>query len=241
VVTMLTPMGLWCANPTWREIYRGPFMKIINLQSLLHAAVFTIVFTAAGRAEEKSPDTISPQELQAKIAYCKTCHGVSGQGFRGSYSMPRLAGQQPEYLENQLRAFIERRRTNPIMFNVAHVLNPAMVTALARHFQDLNPKPLGGAPKELVTAGKKIYEEGLPEANVPPCASCHGSEAKGDGAFPRLAGQLHDYIFKKLVNWSKERGQDPAKPDTSAIMEPIAHGLTEPQIAAVAAYLSYLE
>jgi cytochrome c553 len=43
------------------------------------------------------------------------------------------------------------------------------------------------------------------------------------------------------VNWSKERGQDPAKPDTSAIMEPIAHGLTEPQIAAVAAYLSYLE
>jgi cytochrome c553 len=216
-------------------------MKIIRILSLFCAAVFTIVFTTVGRAEEKSPDTISPQELQAKIAYCKTCHGVSGQGFRGSYSMPRLAGQQPEYLENQLRAFIERRRTNPVMFNVAHVLNPAMVTALATHFKDLNPKPLGGAPKELVAAGKKIYEEGLPEANVPPCASCHGPEAKGDGAFPRLAGQLHDYIFKKLVNWSKERGQDPAKPDTSAIMEPIAHGLTEPQIAAVAAYLSYLE
>jgi cytochrome c553 len=165
-------------------------MKIIDLQSLFCAAVFTIVFTTVGRAEEKSPDTISPQELQAKIAYCKTCHGVSGQGFRGSYSMPRLAGQQPEYLENQLRAFIERRRTNPVMFNVAHVLNPAMVTALATHFKDLNPKPLGGAPKELVAAGKKIYEEGLPEANVPPCASCHGPEAKGDGAFPRLAGQL---------------------------------------------------
>jgi cytochrome c553 len=81
--------------------------------------------------------------------------------------MPRLAGQQPEYLENQLRAFIERRRTNPIMFNVAHVLSPAMVTALATHFKDLNPQPLGAAPKELVAAGKKIYEEGLPDANVP--------------------------------------------------------------------------
>jgi cytochrome c553 len=76
-------------------------MKIIRLHSLLHAAVLTIVFTAAGGAEEKSPDTISSQELHTKIAYCKTCHGVSGQGFRGSYSMPRLAGQQPEYLENQ--------------------------------------------------------------------------------------------------------------------------------------------
>jgi cytochrome c553 len=44
-----------------------------------------------------------------------------------------------------------------------------------------------------------------------------------------------------LTNWDKERGQNPAKPDESAIMEPIAHNLTQPQIKAVAAYLSYLE
>src|SRR5665213_3212081 len=75
----------------------------------------------------------------------------------------------------------------------------------------------------------------------PPCASCHGPDAKGADAFPRLAGQLHDYVAKKLMNWSKERGQDTAKPDTSAIMAPIAHSLTEPQVKAVAAYLSYLE
>jgi cytochrome c553 len=216
-------------------------MKIISLQPLLQAAFLTIVFTAAGRAEESSTVTVSKQELQAKSEYCKTCHGLSGQGFRGAYAMPRLAGQQTEYLENQLRAFIERRRTNPVMFNVAHVLSPPMVTALAAHFKDLNPKPLGGAPRELVAEGKTIFEEGLPKANIPPCASCHGPEAKGDGAFPRLAGQLNDYIIKQLMNWNKERGQDPAKPDASAIMEPIAHGLTEPQIAAVAAYLSYLE
>jgi cytochrome c553 len=92
-----------------------------------------------------------------------------------------------------------------------------------------------------VATGKKIYQEGVPGTDIPACASCHGPGAKGDGAFPRLAGQLHDYFLRKLVNWSKERGQDPAKPDTSAIMEPIARGLTEPQIKAVAAYLSYLE
>jgi cytochrome c553 len=216
-------------------------MRIISLQTLVPAAILAIVFTTAGRAEETSPVTVSQQELQAKIAYCKTCHGLSGQGYRGAFPMPRLAGQQPEYLENQLRAFNERRRTNPIMFNVAHVLNPPMITALAAHFKDLDAKPLGGAPKELVAAGKTLYEEGVPDANVPPCSSCHGPEGKGDGAFPRLAGQLHDYIFRKLVNWSKERGQDRSKPDTSAIMEPIAHSLTEPQIEAVAAYVSYLE
>ena len=38
--------------------------------------------------------------------------------------MPRLAGQQPEYLANQLQAFIHQPATNPVMFNVAHVLTP---------------------------------------------------------------------------------------------------------------------
>jgi len=214
-------------------------MKVIGLQLVLPAAVLAIVFVSTGRAAERG--AVSSRDFEAKIQYCKTCHGLSGQGFRGAFPMPRLAGQQSEYLENQLRAFIERRRTNPVMFNVAHVLSPSVVNALATYFKGLNPKPLGGAPREVVAAGKKIYQDGVSGAEVPACASCHGPEAKGEGAIPRLAGQLHDYLLKKLVNWSKERGQDPAKPDTSAIMEPIAHSLTEPQIAAVAAYLSYLE
>ena len=213
----------------------------MRIASVFLTAAFAIVVSAVAQAEDKGNAPIPKQELEAKIAYCKTCHGVSGQGFRGSFPMPRLAGQQPEYLQNQLQAFIERRRTNPVMFNVAHVLSPAMLKGLAEHFRDLNPKPLGGASKELVAAGKKIYEDGLPSAEVPPCATCHGPEAKGADAFPRLAGQLNDYVAKKLLNWSKERGQDPAKPDNSAIMQPIAHNLTDAQVQAVAAYVSYLE
>ncbi len=219
-------------------------MKIFSLKSLSHATILAIVFTAAGRAEENKTDAVSKQEFQAKFDYCRTCHGVQGQGFRGAFPMPQLAGQQPEYIENQLHAFIERRRTNPVMFNVAHVLSPSMVEALAEHFHELNPKPLGasgGAPKELVAEGKTIFEEGVPSADVPPCASCHGPDAKGNGAFPRLAGQLNDYIHNKLLNWTKERGQNPENPDTSAIMAPIAHKLTDQQIAAVAAYLSNLQ
>jgi cytochrome c553 len=215
-------------------------MKLIGLRLALQTALLTVAVSAAGHAEDKGNAAVPKQELDAKIAYCKTCHGLSGQGFRGSFPMPRLAGQQPEYLVNQLQAFIERRRTNPVMFNVAHVLSPSMLTALAAHFRDLDPKPLGGAPKELVAEGKKIFDEGIPSAEVPPCGSCHGQDAKGSDAFPRLAGQLNDYVAKKLLNWSKERGQDLAKPDNSAIMQPIAHNLTEAQVKAVAAYVSYL-
>src|SRR6202051_780610 len=213
----------------------------MSFQSVLLTVAFAIVASAVVHAEDKSKAAVPKQELDAKIAYCKTCHGVSGQGFRGAFPMPRLAGQQPEYLENQLQAFIDRRRTNPVMFNVAHVLSPAMLTGLSEHFRTLNPKPLGGASREFVAAGKKIYEDGVPSAEVPPCATCHGPEAKGADAFPRLAGQLNDYVAKKLLNWSKKREQKPEKPNNSAIMQPIAHNLTEAQVQAVAAYLSYLE
>ena len=215
----------------------------MRILSVILAAAFATTVSAAALAQDKSKGKVdfSQEELKAKTDYCKTCHGLSGQGFRGSFPMPRLAGQQPEYLENQLQAFIDRRRNNPVMFNVAHVLSPSMLKALAEHFRDLNPKPLGGASKENVAEGKKIYEEGIPKAEVPPCSSCHGAEAKGADAFPRLAGQLNDYMFRKLTNWDKERGQDKANPDNSAIMGPIAHNLTEAQIRAVAAYLSYLE
>ena len=235
----------------WRRTSAGrPGCRLIALvggQAALRCLIPTIasclavVLSGGARAENADKSSVSARELQAKITYCENCHGRAAQGFHGYYPIPRLAGQQPEYLINQLEAFVEHRRTNNIMFNVAHVLSPAMQAALAASFHDLNPKPLADAPKQLVSAGKKIYDEGVADANVPPCASCHGPDAKGDGQFPRLAGQLNDYIFNKLTNWNKERGQDPKKPDASVIMQPIAHSLTEQQINAVAAYLNYQE
>jgi len=211
-------------------------MTIRSLTSFL-AAILALPFATVAQAQETTD--LTGRALQAKIEYCKTCHGLSGQGYRGATPMPRLAGQQTEYFENQLRAFIEHRRENKFMYGVSHVLSPATRAALATHFRDLNPRPLGGAPRGSVALGKQIYDEGLPSASIPACASCHGPGAKGNGVFPRLAGQLHDYITNKLVNWDKERGQDPKNPDTSAIMEPIAHKLTRTQISAVATYLSY--
>jgi cytochrome c553 len=234
--------SLWGAETTPRNERRGHrIMKVVSLQLALQLAILTIVFLATGRAEGPDTATVSKRQLEAKIGYCNDCHGSSAQGYRGFFPIPRLAGQQTEYLENQLGAFVERRRPNNIMSNVAHVLSPAMIRALAANFTNLNPKPLGGAPKKPVAAGKKIFEDGIPEANIVACAACHGPDAMGKEQIPRLAGQLYEYTFNKLTNWTKERGQDPAKPDTSAIMQPVVHSLTKAQIEAVAAYVSDLK
>ena len=225
-----------------RDLLRYRFFELIRTGVPLRFATVALVLSTGAHAETAAKGTVPNGELQAKMTYCENCHGVSAQGFHGYYPIPRLAGQQPEYIKNQLEAFLEHRRTNNIMFNVAHVLSPAMLDALTESFHHLNPKPLATrAPEDLITAGKKIYEEGVSNSDVPPCAGCHGPEAKGEGQFPRLAGQLSDYIADKLTNWGKERGQNPANPDPSAIMAPIAHSLNQQQIKSVAAYLNHLE
>jgi cytochrome c553 len=212
-------------------------MRVVGL------ALPVVMLTAAlAAAADRAQDAVRTDRgsLEAKLQYCKTCHGLSGQGYYGWFPMPRLAGQQSEYIENQLRAFIERRRTNPIMANIAHALSPSMVSALAAHFKNLNPPPIGGGPRSTTALGKRIYEEGLPESNVPACSACHGMEAHGQNEIPRLAGQLYAYTVGQLTGWGKVRGQGTAV-DTSAIMAPTAHNLTRSQIEAVAAYVSYLQ
>src|SRR5579863_750870 len=134
-------------------------MQVAQLKLAGPTALLAVVLATAAGAEDKSP--VAKQDVQAKLAYCEVCHGVSAQGFEGYYPIPRLAGQQIAYIENELQGFVEHKRTNNIMFNVGHVLSPAMIRALATNFHDLNPKPLGGGPKDLVPAGEKIFHDGL--------------------------------------------------------------------------------
>jgi cytochrome c553 len=212
---------------------------LVRLRLALQTAILAVAVAGAAMADDRH--TASGGSVQAKLSYCKDCHGPSAQGYRGYFPIPRLAGQQTAYLENQLRAFIEHRRTNNVMFNVAHALSTSMISALAANFRDLNPAPVGGAPRQLVAEGRRIFEDGVPDANVAACSACHGPDASGTGEIPRLAGQLYPYLIKELTNWGKERGQNPAKPDTSAIMSPVAHSLSKTQIEAVSAYVSYLK
>ena len=217
-------------------------MKLIISLLAMQTAIAAIIFATAERVDGAARRAAPRGTVQAKIEYCKDCHGLSGQGYHGYLTMPRLAGQNPEYLQNQLQDFIARRRDRDLFINMArvHGTDPGMQAALAAHFQTLNPPPFGGAPRQSMGLGKMIYDDGLPESNVPACSACHGPEAKGQGAIPRLAGQLYPYLVRQLTYWDKERGQASSRDETAAVMLPIAHNLSHPQIAAIAAYLNSL-
>ena len=131
-------------RPYGLRIVRGTISRL---------ALLAVALSVAGGSE--SADAGGRDGIEGKMEYCKDCHGQSGQGYRGYFPIPRLAGQQTEYLKNQLQAFVEHRRTNNIMFNVAHSLSPATIAALAADFRALNPEPLGGGSRNLVGTGEK--------------------------------------------------------------------------------------
>lgn len=70
------------------------------------------------------------------VAPCMSCHGEDGHG---SANLPRLAGQVPQYIANQLRAFDQRRRTNDnaIMHSIAAKLTQLEIEAVAQYVSGL--------------------------------------------------------------------------------------------------------
>jgi cytochrome c553 len=202
--------------------------------------ITAVAFTVAAAGCAVAAPVGSRGSVSAKIGYCQDCHGPSGQGFYGYYPIPRLAGQQPQYIRNQLEAFIKHERTNNIMFNVAHVLSPAMTEALAARFHAFDPPPLGGGAMALAAKGKEIFQDGLPNSNIAACAACHGPDAHGHDQVPRLAGQLAAYVVRQLSVWETERGRETLLHGPSATMLPIAHSLNKRQMEEVAAYVSGL-
>ena len=82
-------MGLSRRRARWRSA------KSAGLQAALLTVILAIVFAEPGRAAETRRSAVSQQDVQAKLGYCKDCHGPSAQGYRGYFPIPRLAGQQP--------------------------------------------------------------------------------------------------------------------------------------------------
>ena len=172
----------------------------INLKFVLPSAALAFVLFAAdrsGTADDRRAAAFPKQSFQAKLEYCNTCHGLSGQGYYGYFAMPRLAGQQPKYLENQLRAFVERRRTNPVMFNVAHALSPCFGCA----FRGSQSKADGWRSEGACGNRKSDLPNGAARrqcAGVFGLPRSGGQRARGNSAARRSAFSVHRQGVDKL-------------------------------------------
>ncbi len=221
-------------------------MNRFSVKLAFGAAVAALMFSTAVEARHRNV-AMTPREFSVEFkatGYCMLCHGRGAHGFVGFRPIPQLAGQQAQYIQIQLEAFAERRRLRNlgyVRYEKVHNLTPDQRSALGEYMSKLQPVSHKGASEELIAAGEKIFHAGAPENDVPACAVCHGPEAKGDGIFPRLAGQWRPYLMGQLKDWDKQRGLGPNGDDNSKIMAPIAASLTPKQIKEVTAYLSSLK
>lgn len=220
-------------------------MKGLSVKLALGAAVAALALSAPAEARYQRASHGGGAEAKVN-AYCMTCHSRGARGFMGYMPVPQIAGLPAQYIEIQLAAFVERRRQRNlgfIKYDRVHGIPEGQRQAIADYVSSLPPvsHPAGGS-SGLVEQGAKIFQAGAPDNDVPACAVCHGPEAKGEGIFPRLAGQWRTYLINKLANWDKERGLGPkGGDDNSQIMKPIAKSMTKEQIRAVTAYLSSLK
>lgn len=162
---------------------------------------------------------------------CFVCHGAEGES--SSEVFPRLAGQHWEYTAKQLENFKTGKRKSTAMADMVAKLTPDEMVALGQFFEKKTievepPKDAG-----LAAVGKYIYHNGNKYSGLAACASCHGAEAKGTTALPRLAGQYSGYTETQLKQFNlRERTND------NAVMHAIASKMSPLEMAAVAEYLS---
>ena len=69
-----------------------------------------------------------------KVPACQACHGANGQGMA---IIPRLAGQHPSYIADQLQNFASGARANNVMHQNAQNLTPEEIDQLAAYVGSL--------------------------------------------------------------------------------------------------------
>ena len=170
------------------------------------------------------------------VRNCTWCHGTSAQGYTPA---PRLAGQRAAYLRAQLARFRAHDRNAPLakqyMWAAAQNLGDERMRALADYFAKLAPRAAADGDDALVARGRAIYQNGLPDENIAACVACHGPEAQGVGAIPRLGGLASTYLQRRLAQWGEGYNAAGAAP-----MPHIAGRLSPDKIDALASYLSFV-
>jgi cytochrome c553 len=187
------------------------------------AATVTEGDHAAAAAAAPSAASLKGDPHHGKlISYtCLGCHGIEDyKNAYPMYSVPKLEGQNPEYLAAALHGYRDGDRSHITMHDQASTLSDQDIADIAAYF-----------------AGKPLTP-GTAHAAVPQvaqlCVSCHGQDGVAVAAiYPSLAGQHKDYLVRALEEYRNGGRKNP-------VMMGFAQNLKEEDIAVIARYFSTL-
>ncbi len=167
-------------------------------------------------------------ERGAKLALtCDGCHAI--EGYRNaypSYHVPKLGGQNADYIEVALLGYRRGTRNHETMQAQAQTLSDQDIADIAAYFESLESKPApgkSGASAAAVEAGRR---------QATTCVQCHGETGIAQAAqWPNLAGQHASYLERAIRAYQTGERQD-------MIMAPLVAALDEKAVAELAAYFA---
>jgi cytochrome c553 len=223
-------------------LFRSKIAVFFAAASALSACFVTLdaaAQQAAAKAPAVPPPPLAPLTIQgdakrgAVLAEtCKGCHGVPGShNAYPSYYVPKLGGQNLEYIEIALQGYRRGTRSHPTMQAQASSLSDQDIADLATFFSSWAGEPETGKSD----ASAHEIDEGKQKATT--CLACHGENGVAPAKqWPNLAGQHYSYLEQALHQYKNGQradllmGQQVAPLDDAAIDELAAYFSAQPYL-----------
>ncbi|TLZ11020.1 MAG: c-type cytochrome [Gammaproteobacteria bacterium] len=202
---------------------RGPGSCQHAVSIAVIAALAAAALTGAAAQESAAPAHASAAHGKAISYTCLGCHGIDDyKNAYPMYSVPKLEGQNPEYLAAALHGYRDGDRSHLTMHSQASTLSDKDMDDIAAYF-----------------AGKPLAPTGKAQGSVPQaatlCVSCHGQDGVAIAPiYPSLAGQHEDYLVRALEEYRKGGRNNP-------VMKGFAATLKDEDIHVIARYFSHLK
>jgi len=204
---------------------RSPRILAICLASLMGCT---------GTNEDAAQETSPMSAIAMADNVCSLCHGLTGESV--SPMVPKLAGQQKDYLTSQLTDFTQHRRSNApgnrYMGGLTR-LTGTQIVELAEYFS--NQSAMKAQTDTPDMRGESIFRQGLPQTGIAACSACHGADGQGNGKVPRVAGQHAMYMVRQILLLQ----QSVQRPHGAPIKQ-VDHALSQADAESVAQYMATL-
>ncbi len=158
---------------------------------------------------------------------CTGCHGIPGYyNANPAYHVPKLGGQNADYLEIALQGYRRGTRGHETMQAQASSLSDQDIADVAAYFESF----AGDAETGRTRASAEKIEAGRAKAST--CVACHGAEGVAAAPqWPHLAGQHETYLLEALEQY-KDGGR------VDLVMNPLIAPLDLAAIEELAAFFA---
>ena len=120
-----------------------------------------------------------------------------------TYHVPKLGGQNADYIEVALQDYRQGTRPHPTMRAQAATMSDQDIADLAAYFASVGGEPETG----ISSAGADTVRAGEEKSTT--CQACHGANGEAvSPQWPNLAGQHSSYLFHALKQYQSAERTD---------------------------------